>query len=81
MDTWKVNIRTISTSFTHLFKGVFSIDFLYLPTLQEIAAKFNKLIKTIGHRARFFENWLITTTFAKNFDSIRAFSYCYLSSL
>jgi len=54
---------------------------LYLPTLQEIAAKFNKLIKTIGHRARFFENWLITTTFAKNFDSIRAFSYCYLSSL
>jgi len=41
-------------------------------------AEFNKIIKTVGHRARFLEN-MNTPTFANNFDFIWIFSYSDLS--
>ena len=45
-------------------------------------AEFNnfKLIKTVGRRARFLENDVQYTHFAKNFDFIWIFSYSHLIS-
>jgi len=44
-------------------------------------AEFNKLIQTVGHRARFFsKNELNTPTFANIFEVIWIFSYSHLSS-
>jgi len=60
---------------------LFSIVFFYIYIhYRKFNAEFNKLIKTVGHRAHFFEkNILNTPTFANKFDFIWIFSYSHLS--
>jgi len=55
---------TISIAF------LFSIDFFYIYIYcRKFNAEFNNLIKTVGHRDRFFQKTMVNTpTFANNFD-------------
>ena len=63
------------TKFFGSFFFIFSIYFLNI-YMYCSKAEFNKLIKTVGHCARFFEkNMLNTSTLANNFDFIWIFSY------
>ena len=69
--------KTLVSSY-YIFKDVFR-SFIYIRYMffyiyircREFNAEFNKLIKLICHRARFF---------VKNVDFIWTFSHCYLSS-